>query len=283
LITLNGKTHIKRYLAQIVPSIGRSIAFGVGGAAESVSDTKLGFEVGRSQVRIVSYDFTTDKVIFKAEVDSLFGGTIYEVALFSSNAADNNGQFGSKIITTFDQARDSWVDASTSVAASWVSTNTRIGSESLSQTPSASTTKTDLAAGMFLNLSGYSGSDKFVFAYFVGNSNTSNIKFRFGTDAANYYEFALGAQTAGYKIIEVAKSAATVTGTPSWGEITEMRVSTTSSGVGASAVNFDGVRIEDVDSSSQDAIMVSRELLSTPFVKVEGRVQEIEFSLDVSV
>jgi hypothetical protein len=283
LITLNGKTHIKRYLASIVPAIARSIAFGIGGSAESVSDTKLGFEVGRSQVRIISYDFVNNKLIFKAEVDALFGGTIYEVALFSSNAADNNGQYSSKVLATFDSTKETWQDATTSVAGTYVTTNTRIGTDSLSHTPSASTSKTDIAPGTFLDFSGYSGADKFVFAYYVNNANTSNIKFRFGTDAANYYEFALGAQTAGYKVIEVAKSTATVTGTPSWSNITEIRVTTTSGAGGASAVNYDGIRIEDMDSATQDSIMVSRELLSTPFTKVEGKVQEIEFSLDVSV
>lgn len=283
MITVNGKTHIKRYLAGIVPSIARSIAFGIGGAAEAVGDTKLNFEVGRSQVRLVSYDFVNNKLIFKADVDELFGGTIYEVALFSSNAAETGGQFSSKVITTFDQSRDIWVDATTSVASAWTTSNTRIGGESLIQTPSASTSKTDMAAGMFLNLSGYSGSDRFVFAYNVGNANTSNVKFRFGTDAANYYEFALGTQTAGYKVIEMTKSSATVTGSPSWAQITEIRVTTTSGATGASSVNFDGIRIEDSDSLNQDFVMVSRELLTTPFVKTEGNVQEIEFSLDVSV
>jgi len=283
MITVNGKTYIKRYLAGIVPSIARSIAFGTGGAAENVGDTKLQFEVGRSQVRLVSYDFTSNKLIFKADVDSTFGGTIYEVGLFSSNANQSNGQYSSRLITTFDSMREFWLDATTAVPAVWTTANTRIGTESLSHTPSVSTSKTDVASGMFLDLSGYSGADRFVFAYNVGNTNTANIKFRFGSDASNYYEFALGTQTAGYKIIEVTKGAATVTGTPSWANITEIRVTTTSGAVGASAVNFDGIRIEDSDTINQDAVMVSRELLSTPFVKTEGKIQEIEFSLDVSV
>lgn len=283
MITVQGKTHIKRYLAGIVPAVARSIAFGIGGAAEQVGDTKLGFEVGRSQVRLVSYDFANDKLIFKADVDALFGGTIYEVALFSSNASDNNGQFSSKVITTFDATRDVWLDASTSVAATWTTSNTRIGTESLLHTPSASTSKVDVASGMFLNLSGYSGSDRFVFAYNVGNANTSNIKFRFGTDSANYYEFALGTQTAGYKVVEVTKNSATATGTPDWSQITEMRITTTSGAGGASSVSYDGIRIEDSDTLNQDSVMVSRELLTTPFVKTEGKIQEIEFSLSVSV
>lgn len=283
MITTAGKTNIKRYLAGIDSAIARSIAFGIGGAAENVSDTKLQFEVGRSQIRLVSYDFTANKLIFKAEVDSTFGGSIYEVGLFSPNAAENNGQFSSKILTTFDQSRDQWVDGTTSVPASWVTTNTRIGTDSLSQTPSVSTSKTDMTSGMFFDLGGYSGADRFVFAYYVGNTNTSNIKIRFGTDAANYYEFALGAQTAGYKVVEVTKNSATVTGAPSWSNITEIRVTTTSGAVGASAVSFDGIRIEDSDYANPNFVMISRELLSTPFVKTEGQIQEIEFSLDVSV
>jgi hypothetical protein len=273
MITVDGKTQVKRYLAGIVPAIARSVAFGIGGAAENVSDTKLGFEAGRSQVRLVSYDFATNKLIFKADVDQTFGGTIYEVGLFSANAVDNNGQYSSRVLTTFDSVAERWVDAGTGVAGSYVTTNTRIGVDSLSHVPSVSTSKTDVASGMFLNLSGYSGADRFVFAYNVGNTNTSNIKFRFGTDASNYYEFALGSQTAGYKIVEMTKNSATVTGTPNWGNITEIRVTTTSGAAGASAVNYDGIRIEDTDGTTPDAIMVSRELLAAPFVKTKGKIQ----------
>lgn len=281
MITIGGKTQIKQYMAGIESAIARTIAFGIGGAAEAVGDTKLGFEVGRSQVRLVSYDFTNNKLIFKADVDSTFGGTIYEVGLFTTNVTDVGGQFGPRLLTTFDAVRDVWVDGTTSVPATWTSANTRLGTESLMHAPSASTTKTDVATGMFLNLSGYSGTDKFVFAYNVGNTNTSNVVFRFATDTSNYYEFSLGAQTIGYKIVEVTKGSAVVTGSPNWANITQIRVATTSGATGASSVNYDGIRI-DTTNATQSSVMVSRELLGTPFVKTAGKTQEVEFSLDVS-
>jgi hypothetical protein len=283
MISTEGRVYIKRYLAGLVPSIGRSIAFGIGTSAESTADTKLQFEVGRSEVTLTSYDFVNNKLIFKAPVDESFGGTIYEAALYSTSNSDLAGSFGSRILTAFESDREDWADPSTAVVANYTTGNARIGGDSLFHAPAASATETDALAQIFLDLSGYSAADRFVFAYNVGNAFTSNIKYRFLTDASNYYEFALGSQTSGYKITEQAKSAAVATGSPNWANITELRILTTSTAGGASAVDYDGIRIDDADTFDQEYVMVSREVLATPFVKQEGRVQEIEFALDVNI
>ena len=282
MLTTDGKRHIKRYLAGYTPFIAQSIAIGLGNKAEAVGDKKLQFEVERADIALTSYDFVNNKLIFKAPLPEGFAGTIYEAALFSSAVNDEAGEFGSKLISTFDTNED-WVDATTAAQATYVTANSRLGDDSLRHTPAASGTKTDSLSELLLDLSGHSGADLFVFAFNVGNANTSSIRFRFLTDASNYYEFSLGTQTTGYKIVEFAKSAATVTGVPDWEDITEIRVSTTSTAGGASQVDYDGIRIEDTDTINEDYVMVSRELLATPFVKQEGKVQELEFSLDVNV
>lgn len=283
MISTDGKTHIKRYFAEMVPTVAQSIAIGIGGKAEAVGDTKLQFEVDRSDIITRSYDFLNNKVVYKAMVPDTFNGTIYEVALYSMAVDSVAGEFGSKLITTFDSDTESWLDATTAVAGTYVSTNARVGGDSLQHTPAASGTKTDSMAEIFLDLSGHSGADKFVFAFYVGNANTSSMRFRFHTDASNYYEFALGSQTSGYKVVEANKSTATVTGTPNWNNITEIRVSTTSGAGGASDVQFDGIRIDDADTINPDYVMVARELLAVPVVKPDGKVQEVEFTLDLSV
>ncbi|HWT40087.1 MAG TPA: hypothetical protein VN081_02345, partial [Dongiaceae bacterium] len=134
-----------------------------------------------------------------------------------------------------------------------------------------------------LDLSGYSAADIFTIALNAGNTNTTSVKLLFLTDGANYYTINFGAAASGYQILSQPKSVAVATGTPNWASITEMRVSTTSGAGGASAVNYDGVRVEDIDTLNPDYVMVSRELLAAPYSKVDGMSQEIEFSLDVNV
>lgn len=283
MITVDGKLHIKRYLAGFVPSIAQSIAFGVGDKVEANTDTKLQFEVGRTDISLTSYDFVNNKLIFKAPVSEEFSGKVYEVALFSMSSNAAAGEFGSRILTTFDSFTEEWVDATTSVAGTFNSTNARIGADALRHSPALSTSKTDTLRDVTLDLSGYSSADKFVLAYNVGNANTSSINLRFMTDTTNYYTITLGAQTAGYKVTEATKGSAVATGTPDWGNITEIRIVTNSAASGASQVDYDGLRVEDADTVNSDYVMVSRELLSVVYVKQEGMTQEIEFAMDVNV
>lgn len=283
MITVDGKTHLKRYLAGQVPAICQSIAFGLGGKAEVNTDTKLQFEVGRSDVMLVSYDFVNNKLIFKAEVDDDYSGIIYEVALYSLPENNAAGEFGSRLLTTFDSTTETWIDATSGTAATFNSTFTRLGADSLRHTPALSTTKTDALQAVNVDLSGYSAADRFTIALNAGNTNTASVKALFLTDSSNYYTVNFGAPVSGYQVIEVAKSAATATGTPDWGNITEMRVATTSTAGGASQIDYDGIRVDDSDTLNSDYVMVSRELLASPYTKVDGMTQEIEFSLDVNV
>lgn len=283
MITLDGKTHIKRYLAGQVPAICQSIAFGAGGKAEVNTDTKLQFEVSRSDVLLVSYDFVNNKLIFKAAVPDDISGKIYEVAIYSLPENVAAGEFQSRMLTTFDSATETWADSTSGTAATFNATNTRLGADSLRHTPALSTTKTDGMTQVNIDLSGYSAADKFVMAANAGNAFTSAAKALFLTDTSNFYTVNFGALSSGYNIIEVAKSAATATGTPDWGNITELRIATTSTSGGASQVDYDGLRIEDTDTLNSDYVMVSRELLASPYTKGDGTIQEVEFSLDISI
>lgn len=281
MITTEGKIHLKRYLAGYVPAIAQSIAFGIGPKAEASGDTYLNFEIDRADILLTTYDFVNNKLIFKAAVPTEFAGIIYETALLSQRTNALSGEYGSRLLSSFDSDTEVWTTGG--VAATYTTSNTRLGADSLSHTPALSTTTTSQLAELVLDFSGNSGNDKFILAYNVGNANTSNIQVRMMTDASNYYNFSLGAQTAGYKVTEFAKSTATVTGTPSWANITMIQILTTSGAGGASAVNYDGLRIEDVDTINPDYVLVSRELLASPFTKELGKANEIEFTLDVTI
>jgi len=281
VITTLGKTYIKRYLAGQVASIAQAISFGVGTSAEALGDTRLAFEYGRSDIFLTSYDFTNDKLVFKAELPSDLAGKIYEVGIWSNAVNTNETVYGSKSITTFDSETETWLTGGG--APVFTTTSTRIGIDSLNHTPSASTTATSNITGLVQDFSGYSSADIFAFSFNVGNANTSNVVVRFLTDASNYYTITLGAQTAGYKTVTATKGSATATGSPNWGSITEIQVLTTSGAGGASSVDYDGIRIEDVDYVNPEYVLVARELLASPFTKVPGQIQELEFQLAVSV
>ena len=283
MLTTNGKTHIKRYLAGQVPAIAQSIAFGIGSKAESATDTYLQFEVGRSDIVLTSFDFVNNKLIFKAPVAEEYAGQILEVALFSTATNPEAGDYGSRLISTFDSDSEEWVNLADGTDEVFLTNASRIGGDSLSHTPAASSLRTSSLPGLFLDFSGNSGADKFIFALNVGNANTASVTFKFLTDASNYYAFTITSPSAGYTIVERTMSVAAVTGAPNWANITEIQVTTTASSGGAAAVDFDGIRIEDTDSISPNYVMVSRELLSVPFIKTIGMSQDIEFALDVNV
>lgn len=285
MITNEGKNHIRRYLAGYVPAIAQSMVFGIGATTETGADTTLTLEVARSAIVLTSYDFVNNRLIFKAPVPDDYTGKVYEIGIYSLLDNPAAGDFGSRNITTFDSTTEDWVDAGTSAAETFVSTNTRIGIDSLSHTPALSTTKTSSLRDVTLDFSGNSGADSFTFALNVGNNNTNSVTVRFMTDASNYYSLALGTgvQTSGYKIISVTKSAATTTGTPNWGNITEIQVATNSKASGASAVELDAIRLEDKDSINLDYVLVARKVLVSPFTKVDGAAQDAEFTLDVAL
>lgn len=280
-ISNNGKTHIKRYLASFVPAIGRSIAFGIGTAAEAVGDKRLQFETGRSDVILTTYDFVNNKLIFKSNIPTTYSGKINEIALYSMATNPSAGESGGMLITTIDSSTEQWTDTTTALESEFATTNAKLGTDALRQSTASGASKTD-SLDVDIDLSGYSPSDTFVLAYNVQNAFTSDVVVRFMVDDSNYYSFSLGAQTAGYKITSFTKGTATITGTPTWDAITKVRVNSGSTG-GAGQVDFDGLRIDDTDTLDQDYVMVARELLSTTFTKVEGRANEIEFALDVSL
>ena len=283
MLTTEGKNHIRRYLAGWVPAIAQTVAFGVGSRAESLSDIALQMETIKSPVNLTSYDFVNNVLVYKASVPDDYAGKIYEVGIYSLEADPAAGEFSSRTLTIFDYANEDWINVGTGAAATFTAVNNRVGLYALSATTASSTTETFSLRNVLLDLSGYSNADTFNFAYNVANANTSNIKFRFLTDSANYYEFALGSQTTGYKITEVAKGTATVTGTPNWTNITEIQVIVTSGAGGASSIEFDAIRVEDKDSLSLDYILVARKVLAVPATSVLGQAQDLEFTLDVTV
>lgn len=282
MITSEGKLHLKRYLAGYEPDIGRALAFGVGTAPATLADNSLQYEVGRSPVNLVAYDFINDQLIFKAVLDENFDSVIHEVGLYSREDS-SAGAFGSRIISSFDSDTELWMQGGS--PASYTTTNTRIGNDSATISIVQSGSTTVSLANITVDFSENSAADVFSFAFYCNDANLSSLRFRFMTDNANYYDVTVtsGNIAAGFNIVRVTKGSAVVTGNPNWGTITELQVTGFATAGGTAVVNLEGIRIEDTDTVDTGYVLVSRVVLDIPFVKVAGRIQEVEFPLGVNI
>lgn len=277
MITAKGRTFIKRYLAGQSGTLVGAISVGIGDAATTLNDARMQFEFARVPVTVTDYDFVNDQLIFKGTLSEEVEGTVYEVGIWTSEVNSAAGNQESRIITTFDSETEDW-DIETFDTA-----NTRIGIDSLKHTPVASAVSASVLTGITLDLGDFTSLDTFVAAYFIANANTASVKIRLRTDAANYYEFTVNSPTAGYKFSTFTKGSATVVGVPNWSDISEVEIVTTATAGGSASVQYDGLRIEDVDSIAPEYGLIARFVPTTPIVKVEGIVQDIEYALPVSV
>lgn len=282
MLTNQGKTHIKRYLAGMNSAIGRSVAFGIGDKAMSATDTRLQFEAGRSSLTLRTYDFVNDGLVFKASVPDGIGGVINEIALFSDEN-DAGGQFESGMLFSFTPDTEYWTKVSDGSPADFVATHARLGTESLSITASANGNASAALTDFSLDLDAYLASDTLSFALKPNTANVSSVRFRFMTDASNYYEFSVSPTGTNYQIITKDKSTATVTGSPSWSDISELRVILYSTAGGASTILLDGIRIDSNTIVNDNYVMISRIKLDEPFIKRAGMTKEVEFYVDVSI
>jgi hypothetical protein len=138
-------------------------------------------------------------------------------------------------------------------------------------------------AGLSMDFIDNSSLDTFVIAYNVDNANVASAKIRFRTDASNYYEYTISAPTAGYKFSSFTKGSATVVGTPNWADINELEVLTTATAGGVASIEYDGIRIEDVDTVAPEFGLVARYVPASPIVKLEGSIQDVEYALLVTI
>lgn len=277
MITDRGKSFIKRYLANQSGALVGAMSVGIGNAPVVSTDERMQFEFARVPVIVTDYDFTNDELIFKSTLPEEVGGTIYEIGLWTDEVNSGPGNQESRLLTSFDSDTEDWS------VETFATGNTRIGDDSLILTPAASGTSTSVLTGISLDLVDFTSLDTFILAYYVGNANAANVTIRLRTDSSNYYEFTITNPTAGYKFASFQKGMANVVGSPEWFDINEIEVSTTAGAGGAASVQFDGLRIEDVDSLSPEYGLIARFVLQSSIVKAEGTVQDIEYALPVNI
>lgn len=276
MITNRGKLFFKNFLASQTGQMVGAASFGIGSTAAAATDERLQFEFARQAVDVVAYDSVNNRLVFKGTIPQEVGGTIYEVGLWTSEANVMAVSDQPRIITTFDSETEEWTNETTSLTA-------RIGVDSLRHTPPASTSAGSTLAGLTLDFNDNPSTDSFILAYNVGNSNTAAIRVRFYTNSTNYYDMNISNPTAGYKFSSVTKGSLTATGSPDWADITSIDVTTVSNSGGASDVLFDGLRIEDNDTTNLDYGLVARFIPAVPVVKPVGQVLDFEYTLAVTV
>lgn len=275
LLTSIGKRAILAYLAQRSVSIGRAISLGTGTTPATVNDNSLEFEFARAQITSVSPDFINGQVIFKTALTPSMSGKIYEAGLFSQ--VDAGSFYGSRLLVSFDSASEPWTPAD------WTSTNGRIGVDCLRVTALDDGNASSRLSNIYLDLGGYSTADSFLLAAYVNDANLANVKVQFQNTDNDYFEWTLDTWSAGYNVVSFSKSAAVSVGSPSWDAIIAINLIVTSDGGGDTAVDFDGIRIEDRDYINPDYYLISRSVLSTPIEKKADSPLEIEYTLEVDI
>ena len=274
LITTAGKRAVMQYLAGLRSGLASHIAVGSVNNAAALTDTELAFEFARGEVTSVSPDYTNTLLVYKARLDENAAGQIYEAGLWSTT--DSGSEYVSKLLLDFDSNTDTW-------STGTFVTGSRIGADMLRLAPATSATVTANRTETYFDLSGYSNNDEFRMTYNVGNANTASVALRFYTDASNYYTYTISNPTSGYKYATFTKAGFIATGTPSWANITYASVSATANASGAAQVDFDGVRIEDKDTYTDNNILISRAVPGSPITKTAGLPMDIEYSIDVTL
>lgn len=277
LLTTEGKKMILRYLSQQTRQVAQAIAVGTGTTAANIADDSLLFEFARANIDVVSPDFTNNKVIFKATLPIGIQGNINEVGLWSQSDNVFSGNYGSRLLLSFDADTEAW---STGIFTSDI---TRIGGDSLRISALTSATSTTALDGSAIDVLGFNPTDKLKLAYINNDSNCSSIELRFKTDGSNYFKYTITNPTSGYHVYTFSKSTAVLTGTPSWDSIANVEIVVIAKSSGATAVDFDGLRAEDTQSLNPDYVLVSHAILGSPLYKNPAKQMDIEYSWDVTL
>jgi hypothetical protein len=271
LITTAGRKAIIDYMAGYTQRIAGAILLGIGTTAATVADKSLAFEIFRVPVDLSSADYANNGVVFKGKIPAEREFTVYEAGVQTIYSSGQDSE--SQTLLDFNADADTWT------VGTYSSTNSRLG-QALQVTATASTTTTTSLSGLFYDLSGYSDADQFVFAYRANSAFVSSVVIRFKTDASNYYSLTVATPANGvYAITSVNKSALTVTGSPSWANITAVDILVTATAGGTASIDLDAVRIEDRDSAQEDNVLVSRSVLGSPVVKTVNVPLDVEYAI----
>ena len=139
-----------------------------------------------------------------------------------------------------------------------------------------------------IDISGYSALDSLTIAYRQVDLNLDYVFVRMYDSNNNYYEirYAGDVATSGDKIKSLTLnnlySSGYGSGAPDQTSIVKIGVGVKAKSSGATAVLFDGLRINDEDAFRTDYGLISRSVLSTPIVKTLGKQMVIEYRIGLN-
>lgn len=276
LITTSGRTIILRYLAGNIGSFAGALAAGTSATAANLADTKLGFEFMRGEINVSAPLVASNTVVFKASMPLNSSGKVYELGLYPY-ITQSNAEYAGSLFIGFDPVTETLSGGGVNT------TNYRIGAESYSLTAPLSSTATAVSSLIRGNFGAYGPTDTFSLAYFLNDANTASIRVRLLVDSGNYYTYTITTgSTAGYFVSDFAKSAFTATGAPAWDNISSAEFMITARAAGATTVQLDGMRVNDVDVYPEYAL-VSRTVLATPITKATGEQMDMEYSIGFNI
>jgi hypothetical protein len=296
LITKFGKRFLSSYLAGMVGSQTKDLAFGIDSTAVQTNgnDTRLGFEFYRIPVSFGSIDIQTDlsgnstySVVYQATIPQDVSGIIKEIGLYPSIKSSINN-YDSKFIADFENNL-MWFKSDGSnpelVATTTASVKPRVGSYFSKVAVSASQSVEFLCSYSGLDLSGYTASDSLSIAYNQENTNLDSIVFKFYSSDSSYYSatFAGAASvTEPNKISKVLFS--TLTANNAYADLSsiiKIGVTVTAKSSGQAIVYLDALRIDDEDTFDANFGLISRSVLSSPVEKVAGKPADIEYRINL--
>ena len=293
LITKFGKRYLTQYLAGQSNTNLKDVAIGIGSTAASVNDTQLGFEFYRSPVTMSSIDIQTNSttgissygVVHKTTIPVDVVGVISEIGVFPTVSLSST-DYASNSISTFED-NQSWADSNGAFPSVLTTPTPKIGSYYLSMNAPSSGTK-QYFNNFNIDILGYSALDSLTIAYRQVDLNLDYVFVRMYDSNNNYYEirYAGDVATSGDKIKSLTLnnlySSGYGSGAPDQTSIVKIGVGVKAKSSGATAVLFDGLRINDEDAFRTDYGLISRSVLSTPIVKTLGKQMVIEYRIGLS-
>ena len=292
LLTKFGKRYITQYLAGQSNTNLKDIALGVGSTAATVNDTQLGFEFYKSPVSMSSIDIQTSPltgvstygVVYKTTVPVDVAGIINEVGLFPAVSLSST-DYASNSISTFED-NQSWTDSTGAFAPTTTNPFPKIGTSYLSIGAAASQTK-EYFYNFNIDVSGYSALDSLALSYYQNDTNLDYVFVRMYDSSNRYYEIRYpGDLSVGYKVKSLTLnnlySSGYGSGTPDQTSIVKISCGVKAKVAGATAVLFDGMRINDEDSFRTDYGLISRSVLANPITKSLGKQMVIEYRIGLT-
>jgi len=292
LLTKFGKRYLTQYLAGQSNTNLKDIALGVGSIAATVNDTQLGFEFYKSPVSMSSIDIQTNSttgvstygVVYKTTVPVDVAGIINEVGLFPAVSLSST-DYASNSISTFED-NQSWTDSTGAYATTTTSPFPKIGTYYLSIGALTSQSK-EYFYNFNIDVSGYSALDSLTLAYYQSDTNLDYVFVRMYDSNNRYYEIRYpGDLSTGYKVKSLTLnnlySSGFGSGTPDQTSIVKISCGVKAKVSGATAVLFDGMRINDEDSFRTDYGMISRSVLANPITKSLGKQMVIEYRIGLT-